>query len=155
MYKTDISTARWILYDIPANIGWISYYIALGRCLAEKPDFMAYGGLTAVILLAVIPALFMLIGLVELISERIHKLNFVLPKVRLYRGFGALALGGITGAVLALIGIVCARTAGAAGITYLYVLFLGGVLCAVFSGLLFAGYKPVKPSESQDAAETA
>lgn len=144
MYKTNISTARWILYDLPANAGWLAYYIALGKCFAEKPDFIAYRSLTVVVLLAVLPALLMLVGLVELISERIHKLNFVLPKVRLYRGFGALTLGGITGAALALIGVVLAVVSGAADVSYLYALLAGGVLCAVFSGLLFAGYKPVK-----------
>lgn len=142
MYKTDISTARWICYDIPGNVGWISYYVALGRCLAERPAFMARSGLAVVVFLSLIPALLMLVGLVELISERIHKLNFVLPKVRLYRGFGALTLGGIAGAVLGLIGVIYAKISGESSITYLYVLFLGGVLCAVFSGLLFKGYKP-------------
>ena len=150
MYKSDISTARWILYDIPGNVGWLAYCIALGRCLAERPDFLASGGLKAIVLLAVIPALLMLVGIIELISERIHKLSFVLPKVRLYRGFGALTLGGIAGTVIALVGVIYAKATGTqADIAYLYVLLLGGVLCAIFPGLCFKGYKPVKPSENK------
>lgn len=92
MYRTNISEARWIVYDIFGNIGWLTYHIVLAKCLAEKPEFMASGGLTAVVILAVLPALLMLVGLLELINERIHKLDYVLPKSRTYRGFGALLI---------------------------------------------------------------
>lgn len=97
MYKTDITPTRWIVYDIFGNVGWIAYYVVLVKCFAEKPEFMQYWGLAAVAVLAIIPALLMLVGLVELISERIQKLDYILPKARVYRGFGALSLGGITG----------------------------------------------------------
>lgn len=144
MYKTDISTAKWIIYDIFGNIGWIAYYIVLGKCFVEEPDFMEYRGLTAAIITAVIPALFMLVGIVELINERIHKLDYVLSKIRVYRGFGALTAGGITGAVISFIGIVYAVMAGVeADITYLYILLSGSVLCAIFAGLCFKGYRKI------------
>lgn len=113
MYKTDITPTRWIVYDIFGNVGWIAYYVVLVKCFAEKPEFMQYWGLAAVAVLAIIPALLMLVGLVELISERIQKLDYILPKARVYRGFGALSLGGITGAAVALIGIVYALIVGA------------------------------------------
>lgn len=144
MYKTDITTARWVVYDIFGNLGWLTYCIVLGKCLAERPEFMQSRALLAVVVLAIIPALLMLVGIVELLNERYHKLDYVLPKVRVYRGFGALTLGGITGAVVSLVGIVCAAATGVqASITYLYLLFLGSVLCAIFAGLLFKGYKKV------------
>ena len=140
MYKTDITPTRWIVYDIFGNVGWIAYYVVLVKCFAEKPEFMQYWGLAAV--LAIIPALLMLVGLVELISERIQKLDYILPKARVYRGFGALSLGGITGAAVALIGIVYALIVGAGeDICYLYIMLAGGVLCAVFAGLCFKRYK--------------
>ena len=148
MYKTSISAARWIVYDIFGNIGWISYFVILGKCFAERPEFMESHWLMAAVIFAIVPALLMLIGIVELINERIHKLNYVLPKVRVYRGFGALALGGVAGAVVSLIGIIYAMIAGAADIAYLYILLAGGILCAVFAGLCFKGYKQI--SESAD-----
>ena len=139
MYKTDITPTRWIVYDIFGNVGWIAYYVVLVKCFAEKPEFMQYWGLAAVAVLAIIPAL---LGLVELISERIQKLDYILPKARVYRGFGALSLGGITGAAVALIGIVYALIVGAGeDICYLYIMLAGGVLCAVFAGLCFKRYK--------------
>lgn len=30
MYETKISSARWIMYDIPGNIGWILYLVGYG-----------------------------------------------------------------------------------------------------------------------------
>ena len=142
MYKTDISVAKWLIYDILGNIGWITYYIVLGKCFVEKPEFMEYWGLATVVISAIIPALFILIGIVELINERINKLNFVLPKIRVYRGFGALTVGGIAGAIISFVGIAYSIIIGVeADITYLYILFLGAVLCAIFAGLCFKGYK--------------
>ena len=143
MYKTDITPTRWIVYDIFGNVGWIAYYVVLVKCFAEKPEFMQYWGL-AVAVLAIIPALLMLVGLVELISERIQKLDYILSKARVYRGFGALSLGGITGAAVALIGIVYALIVGAGeDICYLYIMLAGGVLCAVFAGLCSKRYKKI------------
>ena len=131
MYKTDITPTRWIVYDIFGNVGWIAYYVVLVKCFAEKPEFMQYWGLAAVAVLAIIPALLMLVGLVELISERIQKLDYILPKARVF-----------TGAAVALIGIVYALIVGAGeDICYLYIMLAGGVLCAVFAGLCFKRYK--------------
>ena len=142
MYKTDITVKKWIVYDILGNIGWIAYIFVLGKCFVEKPDFMGAWGLAAVVVLDMIPALMMLIGIAELINERIHKLDFVLPKIRVYRGFGALTAGGIAGAVISFLGVVYAMIVGVKeNITYLYILFAGGVLCAIFAGLCFKGYK--------------
>lgn len=43
---------------------------------------------------SVVPAIAMVIGIVELLNERYHKLSRLLTKKRLYRGFGALTWGG-------------------------------------------------------------
>ena len=37
-YKTTISDARWIAYDIPGNIGWIIWLVCVSRGLREKRD---------------------------------------------------------------------------------------------------------------------
>lgn len=145
MYKTEISDAKWWVYDILGNIGWIAYFIVLGKCFTEKPEFMEYWGMAIVMILAVIPAICMLIGLIELINERINKLDRILPKIRVYRGFGALTLGGFLGAVIALIGIIYGFVvAKDVDVTYLYVMFVGGLLCAVFAGLCFKGYRKIE-----------
>ena len=37
-YKTEISDRRWIAYDIPGNIGWITWLGSTVRGLREKPE---------------------------------------------------------------------------------------------------------------------
>ena len=113
MYETKISDARWIAYDIPGNIGWIVYIV------------------TVIIALSVL----ILIGIVELISERIAKLDRILPKARLYRGFGALTAGGALGVIFSAVMVI------KDGSVNHIIMLSGAVICFIFGGLLFIGYK--------------
>lgn len=127
IYETQISDARWIAYDLPGNVGWIIYLVCLVRMWKQ--------GVTAFSVLALIPAILMLIGIAELISERIAKLDRVLPRGRLLRGFGALTLGGALGIVLAAAGLFVQG-----GSLPLWML-AGSALCALFAGLIYKGYR--------------
>ena len=125
IYKTDISDARWIAYDIPGNIGWITYLAMLAKMIRDRE----YGNAAV----STAPAALMITGVAELISERIEGLDRVLPKARLYRGFGVLTLGGITGIAASAVADSSKMTKSAMG--------GGAVLCAVFAGLLLGKYK--------------
>ncbi len=129
LHETEISTARWMIYDIPGNAGWIIWVVFTVLSLWQ--------GISLFSLLSVLPALLMLAGVCELISERIVKLDRILPKKRLYRGFGALTLGGILGAPIAIFGLMT---------NYAYAdhpvwMLIGAALCAVFAGLCFKAYR--------------
>ena len=76
----------------------------------------------------------MLIGVGELISERITGLDRVLSGKRLFRGFGALTAGGLLGIPMAIFGLKRNKKRASA-------MLVGSTLCAVFAGLLLAGYK--------------
>ena len=141
VYESDISNARWMVYDVLGNAGWIAYFWVLVLCFVKKPEFMEYWGMFGITELAVIPALLMFIGIVELISERILRLDLVLPRYRLVRGFGALTLGGFLGALIALCGIVYGILVTESNLTYMFILFAGGVFCGVFAWLLYKRYK--------------
>ena len=127
MYETKIKTAPWWAYDISENNGWIS----LG-------GFTSKGGSAAnlsVGILLAIPALLMLIGIAELVSERIHKHDRKLPEIRSWRGFGALTCGGSQGAVLSAV-TFRSNISTANGILML----AGGALCFVFAGLIAVSF---------------
>lgn len=135
MYETKIRTGLWWAYDIPGNIGWILYFIGFGK-------FIARGGLAEHLpagLLLAVPALLMLIGIIELISERIHKLDRILPAVRFWRGFGALTIGGLLGTVFS---AVTFRSNISTGNGVL--MLIGGALCFVFAGLIAVSFKKRK-----------
>lgn len=135
MYETKISDARWCAYDVPGNIGWIMYLIGLGRMLAKN-------GLSLTSVLMIIPAVLILVGIAELISERIAKLDRVLSAVRLWRGFGALTFGGLLGAVFS--GLTIGKNLNAVNAV---IMIFGGILCFVFAGLLLVGYKKTDSKE--------
>ena len=56
MYETRISDARWILYDIPGNIGWILYMICLILILRN--------GINWFVVVSIIPMILMLSGII-------------------------------------------------------------------------------------------
>lgn len=76
----------------------------------------------------------MLIGVGELVSERIAGLDRVLSGKRLFRGFGALTAEGLLGIPMAILGLKRNKKRAAA-------MLAGSTLCAVFAELLLAGYK--------------
>ena len=124
-YETKISDGRWWAYDIPGNAGWIIYYVCVVRLIRQ--------GMHGFTIITLIPAVLMLLGILELISERIAKLDRILPKKRLLRGFGALTLGGILGAAVSVVGWIVGKCG--------WWMLSGSVLCAVFAGLLYKGYR--------------
>ena len=143
MYESKISDARWIAYDIPGNVGWIAFLVGLVLCFAKRPETMENKLIFGLSLLALLCGAVMLVGIGELISERMQKLDRMLPKKRLYRGFGALAFGGLAGMAVSLAALAVALAKGLAGAGYLGVLSAGGLLCFIFGGLLFREYKQI------------
>ena len=137
LYESNISTGRWVVYDLLGNAGWIAWIVCL--------ILLFRSGVDAFTVLAALPALVMLIGIAELISERIHKLYWVLPKVRLYRGFGALTLGGVMGILVSIAGLLSGKVSSLA-----WFMLAGSTLCALFAWLLFREYKPQDLTERSE-----
>lgn len=125
IYKSDISDEKWIAYDIPGNIGWITYFVGFGKLIGK-------GSFKSVAVIAV-PAALMATGICELVSERIAGMDRELPIERLQRGFGALTVGGATG-------VVAGLTAGK-GLKNKALLSGGAALCTVFSTLIMKTFK--------------
>ena len=128
LYESKLPTKRWIAYDLPGNVGWIAWNVCLFLLLKQ--------GITWFSVLAIIPAILMLIGVIELISERMAKLDWVLPKARLYCGFGSLTVGGVLGIPVAAAGLIAAQ-----GNLCRWML-AGACLCALFAWLIFREYHP-------------
>lgn len=149
IYKSNISTEKWLVYDIPGNVGWIMYLICLIRCFVKQPAFMEIPQVWLSLVVGALPAIAMVVGIVELISERILKLDRILPRKRLYRGFGTLIWGGLGGIVVGLNALAAGLRAGfsAEECKLLILLAVGGALCALFAGLIFKTFHPQKQEE--------
>lgn len=141
-YETQISDARWWAYDIPGNVGWIMYITVMILSFTKQPVFMEIPLVRICMITAILPAVAMAVGIVELISERIQKLDRVLTKKRLYRGFGALTWGGFGGLVVSLNALFASLRAGCPlmDCKYFIMMAVGGILCALFAGLIFKSF---------------
>lgn len=145
MYKTDITDKEWWVYDILGNLGWIAYYVGLVLLIVKRTDLVKGTLFTVFVVLEVICAVGILVGIAELINERINKLDRVLPKIRLYRGFGSLTYSGLAAALISLVHLIIAYTVNVnSGIVTLWVMVIGAVFCFVFGRLLFVRYKVQK-----------
>lgn len=155
VYVTEISDKRWWYYDIPGNLGWILYLVFLIMTLVGRPAFLRVRGYNWLMGLAVIPAVLILIGIGELISERIRKLDRELPRSRLIRGFGSLTCGGLSGMFVTLAGLIHGfHTTQGVDFTNLAMMFFGSVLLAVFSWLLFRSFHLKKPQDDAKEGKT-
>ena len=149
VYESHISTARWLVYDVPGNVGWIMYLVCLIQCFVKRPAFMEIPLVLISLLVGILPAIAMVVGIAELISERIAKIDRILPKKRLYRGFGALTWGGFGGMIVGLTGLFAGLRSGySVGECKLQILLtIGGALCALFAGLILKTFYPQKQEE--------
>lgn len=141
MYESKISNAKWIAYDLPGNVGWMMFLVGLVLCFTKKSEITGDKIILVLLLFDLLCAAAMVVGIVELVSERIQKLDRILPKKRLYRGFGSLTFGGLAGMAISLPALVVALMNGLTGAAYLGVLCVGGLLCFIFGGLLLKEYK--------------
>ena len=91
--------------------------------------------------IAVLPAVLMMIGIAELVSERFAKLDRKLPRVRLLRGFGALVLGGILGMVVSMLGLIYGYYIGESELLFIWLMLIGSLLCFVFAELIYKTYR--------------
>ena len=149
IYESHISTAIWLVYDVPGNVGWILYLVCLVLCFVKRPEFIEIPLVLISLVIGILPAIAMVVGIAELISERIAKLDRILPKKRLYRGFGALTWGGLGGMIVGLNALFAGLRSGysVGECKLLILLAMGGALCAVFAGLIFKTFHPQKQEE--------
>ena len=149
IFESHISTARWLAYDVPGNVGWIMYLVCLIQCFVKQPVFMEIPLVRISLVVGTLPAVAMVAGIVELISERILKLDRILPGKRLYRGFVALIWGGLGGIIVGLNALAAGLRAGfsAEECKLLILLAVGGALCALFAGLIFKTFHPKKQEQ--------
>lgn len=140
LYQTNITDRRWIAYDIPGNVGWLTYVIGLIVFIIQRMEYIKTPIILLLVVLAAMPAIAMLVGVFELINERIHKLDRLLPQKRLLRGFGALMYGGLGGIIISLIIVLLHLTANQDVAVYFAVMGAGAMLCMIFCGLLYKGY---------------
>lgn len=130
LYQSRLSPQGWTILTVAADLGWAAYLAGLVLAAGE-------GGPAGLFLVAAIGGLGIARGLWERIDEKKQGLRRILPRVRLYRGFGCLTLSSLVGAAAALAGYALAGGLG-------WVLTAaGGLVCGGFSLALLLQYKRI------------
>ena len=127
MYETKISDKKWMIYDILGNIGWIMLYIGMYNLLFKNFNY--------IYLIGLIPSIMILVGLCELINERIKKIDRILSKTRLLRGFGLITYGSYIGIICSIVFLIISIN------KYTFMTLIGSILCSIFCTLIYKSYK--------------
>jgi multidrug transporter EmrE-like cation transporter len=143
MYKSEISRAKWIAYALLADVGWLSFFVALLMCFIKTPEILESGSVVTLLITDILGALLMLSGIMELMSEHRQKLSRILSGKQLAYGFGALTVGGALGTLCSVIALAVAVRNIMFGAAYLIALSVGGLLCSLFSGLILKEYRKI------------
>ncbi|OUM66957.1 hypothetical protein PIROE2DRAFT_5693 [Piromyces sp. E2] len=143
-YESKISTPVWLILDLIGNSGLILYFIGLILSFVKKPEFMKNNSMLIFMILSIIPAILFLIGSYELIVERIKKLDRILPKKRLYRGFGSIYVGGLLGLITSVIGIIYGYYINGTNLLYVWLMVIGSLMIIVGVIPIFTRYKKVE-----------
>lgn len=144
MYESKISNKKWRVLGLLSDIGWIAFYIGLIFYIIETGIPLSFTGVLSIILL--VCGIVILCGIVEIIDERYHKLDRVLPKKRLLRGFGYTVYGSLAGAVTALVALAAclvSKDATRSGILYMGLICLGAFICFIFGFPIFKAFKRI------------
>lgn len=144
MYESKISNKKWWVFGLLSDIGWIAFYIGLILYVVKIGIPLSFTGLLYIILLAC--GILILRGIVEIIDERKHKLDRLLPKKRLLRGFGCVVYGSLAGTVTALVALVSclvSKDGTQLGILYMGLMCFGAFICFIFGFPLFKAFKKI------------
>ena len=141
-YRNTIDESKQRLFNILIAAGWIIYFISIFISFEFPPKFMYTGTMAQIVLFSFVPAIWMLIGIAEMIRERINKTRNILTKRQLTRGYFSLALGGLTGIAVTAIAWIYYYAKHLSGSTLVLAMMLtGAVLCTVFAGISYRGYE--------------
>ena len=130
MYHSSISLSFWWVCDILGNLGWIAYLAGLVMFLNSGQENLWFN------LVFLLTATGILAGLTEIITERIDKLDWTLPEIRLRRGFGLCSLSSIAGWVATLVLILIDGPS-----LPLTMMNVGALACALFVSVIYLNYK--------------
>ncbi len=97
IYTTELSGAKWLTLGLLSDFGWIAYFVGFVLYMANGADGLGTTALSVTFLLNCLCVLAVMIGIIEIISQRIRKLRRTIQKGDLIFGFGFVVFGSLGG----------------------------------------------------------
>lgn len=145
MVETKLSDGKWLALGLISDVGWLLYFAGFTLYLLSGADGLGTVILSAAFLLNAAAALSVLTGIVELISQRIRKLDRRLKKSQVIMGFGCCVCGGLAGGLVSLF-------SAAVDLLFHYetgmcfaaqcMMAVGGLLCFGFGLPIWRSFRP-------------
>ncbi|MBQ3265082.1 MAG: hypothetical protein IJH07_04830 [Ruminococcus sp.] len=105
MYDSKLSDGRLKLYAALSAAGAAALLIGIVLYMTNGADGLGTIVLSTTFLLTLLSSLFVLIGVIVLISQRVRKLNRMLSKRQLVTGFGFAVFGALIAGICTLIAV--------------------------------------------------
>ncbi|MCM1321824.1 MAG: hypothetical protein NC041_10090 [Bacteroides sp.] len=74
MYRSQISNKKWMAYDIPGNVGWITFLAGLVLCAVKRSEILENGVIFALLVLDALCGLAMAADIAGLILREYKKM---------------------------------------------------------------------------------
>ena len=97
IYTSELSGAKWLTLGLLSDAGWIAYFVGFVLYMANGADGLGTTALSVTFLLNCLCVLAVMIGIIEIISQRIRKLRRTIQKGDLIFGFGFTVFGSLGG----------------------------------------------------------
>lgn len=97
MYESNISDKKWLTLGLVSDVGWLMYFAGLALYMLNGADGLGTVIISALFLLNGLCVLAVLVGIIELILQRVRKLSRRLKRSQLVIGFGLVVYGALGG----------------------------------------------------------
>lgn len=144
MYESKISDKRWLILGLLSDIGWIMLFSGIVMYMVNGADGLGTVAISALFLITLLSAVFVLIGVIALITQRIRKIDRVLTKRQLVISFGFVVFGALTAAAASMGSVfVDALWHYETGVCFIArcLMYAGGLICFAFGYPIFKSFK--------------
>ena len=144
MYESKISDKRWLILGLLSDIGWIMLFAGIVMYMANGADGLGTVAISALFLVTLLSAVFVLFGVIALITQRMRKIDRVLTKRQLVISFGFVVFGALTAAAASMGSVfVDALWHYETGVCFIAqcLMYAGGLICFAFGYPIFKSFK--------------
>ena len=144
-YETGISKSKWLTMGLVSDAGWIAYFTGFALYIINGADGLGTVVLSALFLLNCLAVISVVIGIAELISQRIRKLSRRLSPLQLAVGFGFVVFGSLAGFLFSAAASVIDLLSGyESGMCFAAQIIMasGAVVCFAFGLPVLRSFKP-------------
>ncbi len=144
-YTTKLSDNKRLTLGLISDAGWIAYFTGFGLYLTNGADGLGTVALSVTFLLNCLAVLAVFVGIIEILSQRIRRLNRTVQKGDLIFGFGFVVYGALGGLLVsgasAVIDILLRYETGMCFASQI-IMAAGALVCFAFGLPIMRSFKP-------------